>query len=391
MVTIRLLIVILPTLLPVQTAGQGYDPECFHERLRQLQEQRARLGNSGAGQALLEQEAQRARAFIEKGAAVNQELRNVQERVGKQEAAVLTNSPEHRSGLERLRSQQQALNPSRPEEVRRFQRAREEFEINYQARLSARVVLNPNVDRANAAANLLQIKSDNAEAEFFKKQFKVGVPPKDPDGIIRQSADTVAKAFGLSAEQQSLVRSRGAWSQAANAYAVYESITRSGQVVSEQGYGLPKEFWDSNAGGMLADVAARTLVGGMALHQVGQWGGSSGAVDMRDKLGPETRSSVSALAANGLSSLDRAGQGRRAMEEVFRKNNLAPSSPQPSRPQRPEPPSPAVKPPEENLSTLMNKIPAVLQEAGAAAKKVLYGPPIVVGSDQQGSSSASSQ
>ena len=95
-----------------------------------------------------------------------------------------------------------------------------------------------------------------------------------------------------------------AYTKALAAYAAAQSVAEMGTVDEKLEYAVATNAAAWEVRETFAQVQARSLSGGMTMERIGKfWGGSEGAGEMRQAIGPHSREALSAAAGKGIADI----------------------------------------------------------------------------------------
>lgn len=314
MKSIFLVLITLGVLIGHAPVAAGYDASCHQQRLDQGIAQLDAFSTAGtAAPDSLKQAMLESNSEISRGEAAGEAKDAELKRLGSE----ISNNPANRAESQRLETESRQVNPSNPEEVRNYQKAKEQFEREkYRQELTA-AGSDSAADRAIAHDANVQIESDNLEQRILKTQLSDGIPEMEREKSMNAAADAAVQSPEFA--NHITIGSGDARRDALAAYGVAETIMSTGDVPDKMEYAvqLGKGPFDT-AGQVFADFKGRALTGNMAIEHVDkEFGGVPEAVDVRNNLGPQTRSAVSAEGATGLYKLTKNDQIQQVMHKIY--------------------------------------------------------------------------
>lgn len=352
-----------------EAGAQAFNPDCQAMQLERMQTFAARVGEPDPDRhAGLIAARSQAEDILEQGTSLNRERDTLISQVQSSVRKRLEQDGTLARAQARIDEARASVDHDDLQSVRRAQEAEAAARRVFETTVTRETIADPQVDGVNASTNVFQIRSDQAEAGFMRERLTSEIPDETRTGFAVEAARDFARKHRIDGAASEALALNHAYAQSVAALSVYNALSATGDFTETEAYALPSSYWDSGAGAVLVDAAARSLTGGMALDRVGTaWGGSADAVDLRAGMGPKTRESVNQSMAIGLNDLDRSGKVRREVRRTLGEQGLVrPQAPTGDRNvQRVVPPPPKIQ-----VDVQGGRVAEFAERVGAATAEV---------------------
>lgn len=336
----------------------AFDPSCWLSQRDRLEVQVARMGRDlqTKHSGLIAEGRQQAEQILSQGSRLDENLRKeTHEAVHKAQES----NPRYQQQTESIKQRWATVDVRNPGEVRTVQKAAERFYNRSTSEAVGQVASTPKVDAAHAVNAAFQKDANQKEAGFQVRRQLAGVSEDHRTVAMSSAVDTAVRDMHLRPEWAARLKENQAYADAVSAAGLMSAVGKQGHIPDnlEPAAAMAQTPFDSPRK-VAVVVAAKALEAGMTLSQIGgEWGGDSSVVDVRDKMGPQTRQAVSSSSAHALKNYDQVTQAQHIMRGVSKI----------------EVPSPEIA----NVGKTVGTVSATVQEATQKVERILRGTPFV--------------